>query len=67
MENEKVTVFIVIHKGFVEEVKTFRNHPDAQEYYKKKVLESYERVEQYEEEAQYGTKLEFKLFQADLV
>ena len=67
MDNEKVTAFIVIYKGLVEEVKAFRNHSDAEEYYKKKVLESYESVEQYEEEAQYGTKLEFKLVQADLV
>lgn len=66
MESEKVTAFIAIYKGFVEEVKVFRNNSDAKDYYKKKVLESYESVEQYEEEVQYGTKLEFKLVQADL-
>ena len=66
MEVEKVTAFIVIYKGFVEEVKVFRNHSDAKEYYKKKVLNSYESIEQYEEEELHGAKLEFKLFQADL-
>ena len=50
MEVEKVTTFIVIYKGFVEEVKVFRNHSDAEDYYKKKVLKSYESIEQYEEE-----------------
>jgi hypothetical protein len=67
MDNKKVTVFIVIHKGFIEEVKAFRNHSVAQEYYNKKVLESYESMEQYKETEQSGAKLEFKLYQADLV
>ena len=67
MENEKIAVFISIYKGFVEEVKAFKEHGDAEKYYEKKVLESYESLEQYEEEAQHGAKLEFKLFEADLI
>ena len=67
METEKITVFITIFKDFVDEVKAFRNHAKAEKYYEEKVLESYESVEQYEEEVQHGVKLEFHLFQADLV
>ena len=36
---------MVIHKGFIEEVKVFRNHSAAAGYYKKKVVESYNSVE----------------------
>ena len=66
MGNEKITVFISIYKGFVEEVKAFSSHADAKKYYEQKVLESYDSLEQYEEEAEHGAKLEFNLFEADL-
>ena len=66
MESEKVGVFISIYKGLIDEVAAYKNPEQGKKYYKNRVIETFGSEEEYEKEARFGTKMEYKFFTVEL-